>query len=57
MWTAVGPAPATRSTFAYSRLSFQNAGDRLRMFAFSDASGGVTILAAGLQIVLVSDAV
>ena len=47
----------SRATFAYSRLSYQSAGDKLRMFAYSDASGGVTIQAAGLQIALVSDAV
>ena len=56
LWTAVGPSPATRSTFAYSRLSYQNAGDQLRMFSYSDAAGGVKVIGAGLQICLVSDA-
>lgn len=56
LWNDVGPGPATRSTFAYSRLSYQNAGDQLRMFSYSDASGGVKVASAGLQIMLVSDA-
>ncbi len=55
LWTGV--TGAGRNTFAYSRLSFQNAGDQLRMFSYSDASGGVKILSAGLQICLVSDAI
>jgi hypothetical protein len=47
-------APSLHATFAYSRLTFQHAGDTLRMFTFSDQ--GVVVFRAGLQIVLVSDA-
>lgn len=53
-WTKVGPAPATRTSHPYSRISYQNAGDRLRMFSFSDTAGGVNIQSAGLQIILLS---
>lgn len=54
LWHSVGMAPSVRSTFAYSRLSYQHAGETLRMFTFSDQ--GVVVYRAGLQIVLVSDA-
>lgn len=54
LWCGVGPTPATRSTYPYSRLSLQNAGDRLRMFSYSDQ--GVYVSTAGLQICLVADA-
>lgn len=54
LWCGVGPTPATRSTYPYSRLSLQSAGDRLRMFSYSDQ--GVYVSAAGLQICLVADA-
>ena len=54
LWCSVGPTPATRSTYPYSRLSLQNAGDRLRMFSYSDQ--GVYLSSADLQICLVADA-
>lgn len=50
LWHAVG---ALRSTYPYSRLSLQNAGDRLRMFSYSDE--GVKVSTARLQICLISD--
>jgi|GEM_PF-1070399 len=50
LWHAVG---ALRSTYPYSRLSLQNAGDRLRMFSFADET--VKVVSAGLQICLISD--
>ena len=50
LWHAVG---GLRSTYPYSRLSLQNAGDRLRMFSFADEA--VKVTSAGLQICLVSD--
>jgi hypothetical protein len=53
-WTKVGPTPGTRASFAYSRMSYQSAGDQLRMFSYSDTSGGVTIQNAGLQIILLA---
>ncbi|GJD34202.1 DUF2793 domain-containing protein [Methylobacterium aerolatum] len=53
LWHSVGPAPSVRSTYVYSRLTPQAAGDQLRMFSYSDQ--GVKIIGAGLQICLVSE--
>ena len=53
LWHAVGSAPAIRSTYPYARLSYQNAGDCLRMFTYSDQ--GVVVFRAGLQIVYVGN--
>ena len=59
LWHFTPPsgASASRVTYPYARLSYQNAGDQLRMFTYSDYSGGVVVYRAGLQICLVSDAV
>ena len=54
LWHSVGPSPSTRSTYPYSRLTLQNAGDRLRVFSYSDQ--GATLNSCGLQVCLVTDA-
>ena len=53
LWHAVGAAPSIRSTYPYTRLSYQNAGDRLRMFCYSDQ--GVVVYRAGMQIIYVGN--
>ena len=54
LWHAVGATPSTRSTYPYSRLTLQNAGDRLRVFSYSDQ--GATLDSCGFQVCLVTDA-
>lgn len=53
-WGKIGPSPASRQSFTYSRISYQAAGDQLRMFSFSDASGGIIVQSAGMQIILLA---
>ncbi|MGC5781609.1 DUF2793 domain-containing protein [Methylobacterium sp. NFXW15] len=53
VWHIVGPTPGMRSTYPYSRIASQNAGDRLRMYSYSDQ--GFTVNLAGLQIYLLAD--
>jgi len=53
LWHFSGSGSGVRSTYPYSRMSYQNAGDKLRMFCFTDPS--TPIIAAGLQILLVSE--
>lgn len=54
LWHFTGPSPSTRSTYPYSRLALQNAGDRLRLYSYSDQ--GVTLDNCGLQICLIAEA-
>lgn len=54
LWHAVGASPSTRSTYPYSRINYQNAGDRMRLISF--ASSGVSCAVAALQVTLISEA-
>lgn len=54
LWHFSGTGKAVRSSGSASRLSFQNAGDRLRLVCATDPVAAV--VAAGLQILLVCEA-
>lgn len=53
VWSVSGSGKVVHSSCLYSRLSYQNAGDKLRMFCATDAS--TPIVGASLQILLVSE--
>lgn len=53
LWHFSGTGKAVRSTYPYTRMTYQNAGDKLRMFCFTDPP--TPIIDAGLQILLVSE--
>jgi hypothetical protein len=56
LWHAVQntTSGSNRTTYPYIRVASFNTGDQLRMFAYSD-SGPVTFIAAGLQIIKISE--
>ncbi|MCJ2011218.1 DUF2793 domain-containing protein [Methylobacterium sp. J-076] len=54
LWHFSSTGKAARSTYPYSRLTYQNAGDRLRMFSFTDPT--TSLISAALQICLISEA-
>lgn len=55
LWHFTGTGSAIRSTFAYSRMTVQNAGDRLRLYSYTEPTASAD--SAALQICLISEAV
>lgn len=42
-WGIQGTTPASRQTYPYVRVATLNAGDELKLFAFTDTSGGLAL--------------
>ncbi len=49
-WHKLFPGAGGRNTFGYHRMGFFTQGDQMRLFAFQDSGGLMSIVSAGMQI-------